>query len=282
MKNSAHLFGVGLALLSALGYGVADFSGGQAARRHGPFQVLALVGLSGWLTLGGLSLVVERQLPTFASVLWATGAGFFGALGIAGFYRALALGRAALVAPTAAVVGAAVPFGFGVLTLGWPNPLQIAGLLCALAGIGMVSRASQQDHSLARQGLGLAILAGIGFGGFFICIAQVADRPFLAPLVVSRTVTLLLALVILSSRGQRVPRPLSNPAALIAGILDAGGNIFFMLAQQHTRLDLAAVLVCLAPAVTVLLSRIVLNELVSFGQWMGVLLCMGAVMLISA
>ena len=281
MIFSAHLLGVGLALVSALGYGVADFSGGRAARRHDPFQVLALVGLSGWLVLGGLSLVLERQLPTLASAYWAAGAGFFGALGIAAFYRALALGRAALVAPTAAVVGAAVPFGFGVFALGWPTPFQLAGLLCALTGIGLVSRTSQQDRSLARQGLGLALLAGIGFGGFFIFIAQVDDRPFLAPLVVSRAVTLLLALLVLRGRGRKVPMPLSNPAALLAGILDAGGNIFFMLAQQRTRLDLAAVLVSLAPAVTVLLSRLILKEAVSFGQWMGVLLCMVAVMLIS-
>jgi len=54
-----------------------------------------------------------------------------------------------------------------------------------------------------------------------------------------------------------------------------------MLAQQHTRLDLAAVLVCLAPAVTVLLSRIFLAESVSALQWLGILLCMGAVALIS-
>ena len=90
MIFSAHLLGVGLALVSALGYGVSDLSGGRAARRHDPFQVLALVGLSGWLVLGGLSLVLERQLPTLASAYWAAGAGFFGALGIAAFYRALA------------------------------------------------------------------------------------------------------------------------------------------------------------------------------------------------
>jgi len=279
--NQAHLFGVGLALLSAAGYGVSDFSGGLAARRHGPFQVLALVGISGWVVLGALSLIIERQLPTLHCSLWAMAAGLFGALGIAGFYRALAVGRAALVAPTAAVVGAAVPFGFGLITLGWPGPAQLVGLLSALTGIGLVSRASRQDPSLVNQGLWLAILAGIGFGGFFICIAQVDDHPFLAPLVVSRTMTILLALLVLRSRRLRVPPLMSNPLALLAGALDAGGNIFFMLAQQHTRLDLAAVLVCLAPAVTVLLSRIFLAESVSALQWLGILLCMGAVALIS-
>ena len=278
---SVHLFGVSLALISALSYGVADFCGGRAGHKHGPFQVLALAGLSGWIILAGLAVLLERKLPTLASTGWAMGAGFFGALGIAGFYRGLTIGRAALVAPTAAVIAAAVPLGFGLLTLGWPSTVQVTGLLFALAGIGLASRPSHQDPSLAYRGLGLAILAGIGFGGFFIFIAQVDDRPFLAPLVAARTITLLLALAVLLAHRQRVPAPGSNIAALMAGGLDAGGNLGFILAQQYTRLDLAAVLVCLSPAVTVLLARIILKESVSLTQWVGVLLCIGAVALIS-
>jgi drug/metabolite transporter (DMT)-like permease len=277
----AHLIGVSLALVSAMGYGVADFSGGRAARRQSPFQVLALAGFSGWIVLAMLELGFERQLPTGSSAAWAAAAGVFGALGIASFYQALAIGRAAVVAPTATVIGTMMPFLFGLLTIGWPKQVQMLGLVCAFFGVGLVSYSNNADNGDNRQGLLLAVLAGLGFGGFFIFIAQVDEKPFFAPLMIARTVTIVLALVFIRLRRQNLPGVFSNPLALLAGMLDISGNIFFMLARQFTRMDLAAVLVGLCPAVTVLLARIILKEMVSFSQWVGVALCILAATLIS-
>jgi drug/metabolite transporter (DMT)-like permease len=67
----------------------------------------------------------------------------------------------------------------------------------------------------------------------------------------------------------------------LTGLFDAGGNAFYMLAKQFTRIDVAVVLSSLYPAITVVLSRIFLKEKISRFQWLGVGLCFAAVVLIS-
>jgi drug/metabolite transporter (DMT)-like permease len=116
-----------------------------------------------------------------------------------------------------------------------------------------------QRHA-SRQELILAMIAGIGFGGFFILIAQVDKGLVFLPLVISKIAAIILAVTILLFRREKLPPIKGNPIALVTGLFDAGGNIFFMLAKQYTRLDVAAVLASMYPAITVILAWLVLRE----------------------
>ena len=79
-----------------------------------------------------------------------------------------------------------------------------------------------------------------------------------------------------------LPRLTSNPTALLAGVLDVGGNIFYLLAKQFVRLDVAAVLASLYPVTTVILAHSHLAGDVSLRrQWAGVLICLTAIVLIT-
>ena len=127
----------------------------------------------------------------------------------------------------------------------------------------------------------LAFLSGIGFGGFFVFIAQVDKGQVFSPIFVARTVTLCIAVLMLMLRRIPIPGITSNPIALLAGVLDTGGNVFYVLATKFTRLDVAAVLSSLYPAATVFLATVLLKEKVSRFQWVGVSLCLVAVMLIT-
>jgi drug/metabolite transporter (DMT)-like permease len=273
-------FGVVLALASALVWGAGDFIGGLAARRSHHVHVLAVSALSGVLMLlASAGLWREAVLPVRA-LWWAVPAGLSGAVGVASLYRGLSVGNAAVVAPIAAVIGASVPVIVGVFVEGWPRITQTVGFVFAIAGILSVTMSSTAGEGLkdgANEGFWAAGLAGVGFSGFFVFMARVPQGAVFIPLVVARVIGLTAAVFLLAARRLPLPSLTSNPIALLAGVLDAGGGVFFVLAKQWTRFDVAAVLSSLYPVSTVLLARAVQKEHIRPAQWMGVALCLAAV-----
>ena len=275
------ILGITYALLSAAIWGSGDFSGGLAARKIYPFQVLVLTSGIGVVILLICGLIWGETLPAWSDIQWAALAGLAGAFGIAALYRALSMGCAATAAPTSAVITAIVPVLFAMLTIGLPGWQQLLGFGLALVGIWLVARAPDGNTDANRKGMLLALLAGLGFGSFFVLIAQVSLGKLFYPLVAARTVSLSVALVMTALGRQRLPNLVKNPVALLSGLLDTGGNVFYLLATQNTRLDVAAVLSSLYPAATVLLSILILKERVSGWQWLGVAACLAAVALIA-
>jgi drug/metabolite transporter (DMT)-like permease len=101
------------------------------------------------------------------------------------------------------------------------------------------------------------------------------------PLAVARVVTLITALVLLMLRRVPLPSITAHPLALLAGVLDAAGNVFYLFAREFTRLDVAAVLASLYPVSTVVLARLLLKEQITRTQWFGAAVCLVAVVLIT-
>src|SRR5262245_15770622 len=273
--------GVVFALLSAAVWGAGDFGGGLASKRIDHFHVVALSALSGIAMLLVGSILTSEPVPPFDALVWSALAGASGGLGIAGLYRGLSLGNAALVAPTASVVGAIVPVSVSIALEGWPSMTQLAGFACALAGIWLVAKSAPATAESWR-GFRIALAAGVGLGGFLALIAQVPPTFVFGPLIASRLVSMSVAIAIVLSRGRGLPGVLTNPIALATGILDAGGNILYILARQYTRLDIAAVLSSLYPVSTVVLATVLLKERVTMAQTTGILLCLAAVALIAS
>lgn len=273
--------GVALALASAAVWGSGDFTGGYAARRTHSLQVLVLAALSGMAVLLLLAVLWREPLPSASNVVWAALAGSVGSVGIFALYRGLAVGNAAAVAPTSAVIGAAVPVIFTLIVEGTPRPLQLGGFIAALGGIWLVA-AARPAAGGAQAGIGWAIVAGLGFGGFFVLIGQVADGLVFGPLVVARAMGVLGGVALLRAGSVGMPRLTAEPLAMVAGVLDAGGNVLYVLAQQQTRLDVAAVLSSFYPVTTVLLAWAVAKEHVTPRQWLGAALCLAATSLIAA
>jgi drug/metabolite transporter (DMT)-like permease len=275
-----HILGVLCALLSAVVWGTGDFSGGIATRSKNQYQVLFLVSIPGITVLAAFALLFNEMIPSMKGILWAFSAGLSGAFGIAALYKGLSLGNSAAVAPIAAVIGAGLPVVFSCLELGLPGTVQVLGFIMAIIGIWLVSRPPGGQRHASRQGLILAMIAGIGFGGFFTLIAQVDKGLVFMPLVISKSAAIIIAVTTLLYRRETLPSMKGTPIALIAGLFDAGGNIFFMLAKHYTRLDVAAVLASMYPAITVILAWLVLREKVCASQWMGVVMCILAIALI--
>ncbi|WP_230375539.1 DMT family transporter [Methanolobus vulcani] len=128
----------------------------------------------------------------------------------------------------------------------------------------------------------LPLIAGTGFGLFMILIDQVQSSGIFWPLVGARMATVpAFIIVAYYSKKLEIPGIKYLPLILLAGFLDTGGNVFYVLAAKTGRLDIAAILASLYPAVTVILAWVLLKEKLRSRQWFGVFAVMLAVMLIS-
>jgi drug/metabolite transporter (DMT)-like permease len=244
-------------------WGTSDFVGGYAAKRANAFVVTLIAHASGMLLMTALALLTHSPFPSKHCLEWALAAGLAGGAALAIFYRALAAGNMGLTAPVAAVLGASLPTAFGMITEGWPGAAPIAGFVLAVIGIWLISRS---EDNRRPEGIGLAVLAGIGFAGFYLCAKQAGDG---SALWISATAKVassaLTGVMVLLGRSVRTLNKSGAAFGILAGFLDATGTVLFIRASQTGRLDSAVVLSSLYPVITVLLAKLILKE--HFTRW---------------
>lgn len=267
-------------LIAVLCWGTSDFTGGYASKRSDAFVVTLTAHASGTILMLTLALATHSPVISNPSRLWALAAGALGGLALAIFYRALAGGKMGLTAPVAALIGAAIPTAVGIWTQGLPGKLPILGFVLAAAGIWLISR---PEGKLGRpEGLSMAVLSGIGFAGFMLCIHRVGDSSVLWSAAYSRFASfVVVGLLLLVRRGKPAFDRRDLLLGLFAGCIDATGTALFIRANQIGRLDSAVVITSLYPAVTVILARLILKE--HFHRWraLGILAALVAVPLIA-
>lgn len=268
------------ALSAAAAWGSGDFTSGLASRRAGPFHTVLVSYSVGMAALVVVALARREPIPPAPDLFWGALAGISGMLGLGFLMRGFAAGRMGIVAPVSAVLAAAIPVLISMLVEGLPGTLQLLGFALALPGIWLLSR--PEPGSGRPQGLGMALLAGLGFGIFFTALGQVGDSAVFWSLAASRLVAVALMLLFALASGRSL-LPANLPLQLLvpAGLLDVGGNLFFLLATLTGRLDVAAVLASLYPAVTALLARLVAGEHLARVQIAGVAAAVLAIVLIS-
>ena len=277
---TSSMLGILAALASAVSWGGGDFSGGLASRRSLPFQVLATSGFISLLIFLGSALIIRELLPPPSSLIWAMLAGIAGALGLGSLYQGLAKGSAAIVSPTAAVLGASIPVIFSAISEGLPRMERLVGICLGVLGIWLVSQSASGDSHLRHRDLTLAVLAGISFAVFFIFLGEIPPGSIFYPLAIAKGVSVLTAISILClQRKSILPKP--DPVLILTGVFEAGGNWGFLLSRQLTRLDIAVVLSSMYPAVTVILAWLITRQHISRSQWAGMVLCLLAVALIA-
>jgi drug/metabolite transporter (DMT)-like permease len=233
----------------------------------------------------GLVLIVRDPLPGLDAIAWAGGAGALGCAALAAFYRGLSIGSMSIVAPISAT-GAAVPVLVGVLDGERPGAVQVAGIAVALAGIVLAGRepSGSVSRETARTAVGLALVAAVGFGCFFVGIERATDAAGVSwALLLARGAQLTMLLVAAAALRPSVALPRRALAPiLLVGVLDLGANGLYAMATTMGLLSVVAVLGSLYPAMTVILARTVLHERVSRTQEAGVLATLVGVVAISA
>ena len=270
-----------LALFSSALFGAGDFLGGMASRRTHVFVVVAASHVVG-LTLILAVAPFMADTVTLRDLGIGAAAGLSGVVGIGCLYHCLGRGPMAAVAPVTAVTNAAVPALWGICFGERLGVLQVGGVLLGLAAIVLVSRTpgSGTDRTPITAGLlGEALLAGAGFGGFFILMDMTVEATTPWPLVSARVVSAGLALALLARIGRSpVPRRDEAGVAIVgAGVLDMTANLAMVVAVHNGLLSLVAVLSSLYPASTVLLARYVLHERMARIQVVGLAVALGAI-----
>jgi drug/metabolite transporter (DMT)-like permease len=270
-----------LALGASLTWGLSDFFGPVRARTLGTLRVLFYVQIGG-LTAIALTVAIRGKGPADSTVLLAIPAAISGTLGFYAYYRGMAVGAMSVVAPIAGV-SAIVPVIVGIATGDRPSVWQLLGIACALLGVFLAAREPGRGGPRLAAGVGLALLAAIGFGGYFPPMHAAGHADFWwASLLFRITSTSVIVTAIAISRPSLEVKPVQVPLLALIGVGDMLGNLFFAAASSSGLVSITSVLASLYPIVTVVLARIVLGERVARSQEAGVALTLAGVALISA
>ncbi|MEW6406603.1 MAG: DMT family transporter [Chloroflexota bacterium] len=273
-------------IASALSWGAGDFAGGMASRKIGAYRAVFFADLIGLIALILVVVIVREVMPPISSLLLAALAGALGSMGLLVLYYTLAHGQMSIAAPVSALMAAALPVAVGALTEGLPAPLQFGGFGLALAAVWLISQSDSTSHlHLDRlTDLRLPLLAGIGFGSYFVLMHFSTSNITAVywPMIASRVSGTLLLLAIVLGRRETLTAPRDAwMVILLNGMLDLGGNFFYILAARAGRLDIAAVLSSLYPGSTVILAWLLLKERISRVQMIGILFALSAIILLT-
>ena len=272
-----------LSLLSALLYGVADFAGGHATRRNSVFSVMLITQAVGALVAAAAARILGPNAPSLADLAWGLAGGLSGCLGVAALYRGLAAHTAAIVSPLSALVGAILPVAFGAALGERPSGLALAGAALCLPAILLLAyeRAETRDRRKLKASFLYGLLAGLGFGGFFIAVSRSSPGSGLWPLFAARVASFAaIAGIVVAGRKRFSVLKADVPAALFAGTADMLANVCFLLATRRGLLMLVTLITSLYPAPTVILARVVHGQRISVPRAAGIALALAGVALI--
>jgi drug/metabolite transporter (DMT)-like permease len=272
---------VALALGASLAWGASDFLAGLKTRTLALLWVLLVSQATGLVLVGVAALVSRAPLPSGHAALLAAGAGLTELVAFAALYKALAIGRMSVVAPISAMA-ALLPIIGGLAGGHVPTSLQAAGMALALLGGALAAIESGGDHRRAAAGVGLAIIAAIGFGAFFVGTDLAADEGALWAVTINRVAAVAVLLGIVLALRRPSPLKRDQVAPLVAvGALDISANVMFAIALTVGMAAAVSVLGSLYPVATVILARAVLHEQLTFSQRGGVLAALAGIGLVS-
>jgi drug/metabolite transporter (DMT)-like permease len=270
-----------LALSASLTWGLADFFGPLQGRVLGALRTLVYVQLGG---LAGIALIVavRGKGPEGAATLLAIPAAISGTLGLFAYYRGIAVGAISIVAPIAGI-SAIVPVIVGIASGDRPSVWQLLGIACALVGVFLAAREPGRTGARFAAGVGLAMLAAVGFGGYFPFMHAAGNADFWWASLIFRLASTSVILVAVAAQRPALGVPgRLLPWLVLIGLGDMFGNLLFAAASASGLVSITSVLASLYPIVTVVLARIVLAEQVARTQEAGIGLTLAGVALISA
>src|SRR6476659_3447356 len=273
-----------LGLVVAASFGSGDFLGGLASTRAKTVAVLVTVQVCALLGALVVAAIAGGDPHPGDFALGALGGLLnVGALGC--LYQGLAVGRAGVVAPVAAVVGAVIPVALGLASGENPADAALVGVALAVVAGGLIS-AERPEHPTAdaggRSALALALLAGVGFGFSFICYGNTRDASEFWP-VFSGRIGAVVAVVLVATVLRINPALVGTARvqAVVAGLLDVGATALLLVAVRNGLFATVAPVAALAPAFTVFHAWWYLHQQPSRIQIAGLAIALSGLVLIA-
>jgi drug/metabolite transporter (DMT)-like permease len=274
-----------LALAASTSWGLCDFIGGVKSRRLPVLLVVTGAHAVGLLAVAAVLLLISLPAPVLNVAAIAALSGLAQAAAIAAYYRGLSTGAMGVVGPIAATA-AIVPLAVGLATNERPTSPQVLGMCLAVAGVATAAYQPSLPGVGGKRlavGVGMALLAALGFGSFFTLIGIASERGALGWIVFVNRVTgvILLAalLTFFARRSRRRGSPPGQPpelesskvvtrappghdalAVAAIGLLSVGGTFLFATATTLGLLSVVSVVGALYPVTTVLLATFLLHE----------------------
>ena len=274
-----------LALLSSALWGTADFFAGRLSKKHHPFAVLGFSQVIG-LAVGLLIVLVSgdlygRAFGVDGYLLSGALAGLFGYIGLACLYEGLSTGRMGVVAPISSM-SAVIPLIYAIVTGDKLSMIASAGIVIALVGVFCAS-GPELSNGLPIKPLLLALGAAAGFGMSLTFMSIGSQESALLTMVSMRGATFFVTIALalkFRTTGKFSKKDL--PILIFIGAADFLANLLLGVATTKGLVSVAMVFGSLYPIATALLAFKFLNERLHKVQYVGIVLAVTGVSLISA
>ncbi len=287
------LFALGAAVM----WGGGDFSGGMGVKRVGgslgaALRVVLLSHATSFVVLVTVAHMRGDAMPHGALLAWGIAAGVAGGGALTAFYIALSRGAMGASAAVSGLLAAAIPAALTLWQQGPPGISPLLGFVVAALAIWLIAASPTESTTSGstRQTMVLAMLAGLGFGFYFVALKMASPVGVIWPMAAARIGSLSICLLMFIGMRLRDAKTgaaqvrLNRTAvgwALATALLDTSGNLLFVAATRAGRLDVASVLASLYPATTILLAALALGEWPTRRQALGMVAAAAAVALIA-
>ena len=275
-----------IALISSALWGSADFQAGRLSKKFPSIAVLATTQAIGFFT--GIFLVAISGAWR-ASAFGAHGyfyagviAGLAGYAGLMSLYGGLSTGRMGVVSPISSL-GALIPFAYAIVIKGdHLSTVLIIGVIAALVG-AFLATGPEISQGLPLKPVLLAISAAFFFGLALVFMAIGSESSALMTMTMMRATTFIIGLAIFARYRHVGGLGRAQISTLVfIGIADFSANLLLGVATTKGLVSLAMVLGSLYPIATALLAYKLLHERLHKVQYIGVVLAVIGVALISA
>ncbi|CAB4338468.1 unannotated protein [freshwater metagenome] len=274
-----------LALFSSILWGSADFEGGRLAKRH---HAIAVTGMSQAIGLA-FGVIFVLLTNTWHAVAFGTGGYFFvgviagvmGYLGLNCLYAGLATGRMGVVSPISSLC-AIIPLTIALVGGEQLGVFQVIGISIALAGAFCAS-GPEISQGLPLRPLLLATGAAFGFGLGLTFMAKGAASSAIMTIITMRATTLLISIFLsfkFKTTGGFVRSDFKRLS--FVGIADFSANVLVGFASTRGLVSIVMVLGSLFPIATAVLAFKILHERLHKVQYIGIVLAVAGVAIISA